>query len=338
MCGVFFEKKADFSFVSHKIHHVLYVQIYRQGEIRIMGKMTIDEFAEYAKTFITKHFGNEVGVVCIFRENLPDKSVLKICIPFRESKIVPNLHLEPMYQLYLDDKMSVDEMLRMACEEIGAERKKIEDLESGILDSLFNFDNIKDKIFLYIESEEKFSEHPDGFICRQVADIVIHYKVVFTKEDSEGINLATIAITQSFLNRWGVDSETVHRYAVENSARVAPVKVLRIADIVSMKFVEAFEEYAELLKMAIVTNTYEKQGTSVIFYTDVLDKLADEFGSDLYLVPLSAHEWAVTASKECDAEIHKDAMSDMFSFLPKDMRLTKNVYRYNADTKKLKIA
>lgn len=230
-----------------------------------------------------------------------------LTIRIKESNISPNIYLEPFYNDYLNGK-KMDEVIEDICK-IYSDNK----INNSIDTSFFtNFDNVKSKIIYVLVNYEMNKEFLKTVPHTKYMDLAFVYKCYLEEEFIES-GMATITINNNHLKLWDVASNEIHRLALENTPQLLPCVIQPIQNILSKLIgidMEAFsqEDINEIIPMYILSNACNMYGAGCILYEDVLKKLADKLGSNLYILPSSIHETIILADT---SDFIKNELMDM---------------------------
>ncbi|MCF0127103.1 MAG: hypothetical protein HUJ70_00965 [Pseudobutyrivibrio sp.] len=92
-------------------------------------------------------------------------------------------------------------------------------------------------------------------------------------------------------------------------------------------------------QMFIITNEARIQGAATMFYEDALSGLADQMGTDLYILPSSVHELIAVSTDmgtpENLAEMVKEVNGTQVAL---EEQLSDHVYKYDAASKQITLA
>ena len=118
----------------------------------------------------------------------------------------------------------------------------------------------------------------------RIQDLAVTFRVLAQK-DEKGI--ATVMVTNAMMKQWGLTLEELKELACVNTPRLFPVRVEPLA-----KVLEDFlpPEHAESIPLYVMTNSVGINGASCILYERVLENLASEWRTDIFILPSSVHE------------------------------------------------
>lgn len=311
--------------------------------------MKFEEFVEYVKQNIRDYLPEElkdasVEIQLITKNN----GVIFHAVIIRASgtNIAPTIYLEDFYANYEGGRKLETIMKTLAS--IAADNQHFEVCSTMGLDYT-NFDSVKDKIVMILVNAKKNAEMLLSTPYTQIEDLAIIYKVLLDMGKGE---MATVTIRQEHLKLWeGVTVEMIHDCAMRNSNRLLPVCVKPIDEVMKEIMHDAlqddmFQEMLECMlhvpmdrKLFVISNSSRINGAAAIFYSDVLEKLAAEIGTDLYVLPSSIHETLVASTNVDDAQILSSMVSEINEEkVSLEEQLSDNVYLYCAAENRLTLA
>lgn len=210
------------------------------------------------------------------------------------------------------------------------------------------------RLMIRVENYEKYKERVKvGPYIRQM-DLVIFCCQILYLSDEE---IQARHVTWEMLKRWDISPEALFQKAGEDSRIYLPpyVQTLEAMLIEHMArelmeqehqtkqeaYNQAQKDYIQMFKrkdldktIYVISNQNQIYGASVVFYEDVLKKLAKAKGDDLILLPSSIHEWL--AMTETEAENLRDLeniVRDANHFVVSEAEVLSNhVYRYSLES------
>ena len=199
-----------------------------------------------------------------------------------------------------------------------------------------------ENIILRVVNKEKYIEILNNVPYRTVEDLAIIYAIDQELPfDSEEDLLLKGIVTTEMLRKLGLTEVQLHNVAVANSNRLHPAKYKDIFSLCN----DIVEDWAEITpperspEYVISNDTCSLGGAAVIFYSNVLDKLADLYDNDLFICPSSTNEVIAYNASEFDAEDLKEiVLNATQECVPDNLFLSDHVYRYDREEKKLSIA
>lgn len=210
--------------------------------------------------------------------------------------------------------------------------------------ALTDFDKAKDLLFIRVSSAEKNADYLKNVPHTIVEDMAITYHLKMNVDET---GVASAVVAHDNLRMYGVSVEELHQAALENSEKMFPVYTfdlnerMRQSFIEDMKkdgmpddmiemFLEDFPEPGENA-MTVVTNDVGVNGAAVIFYPEMMEKMAEMAEGDYFILPSSVHETIILpdngalTAKELEAMVTEINATQVE---PWD-RLTDEVYHYD---------
>lgn len=196
-------------------------------------------------------------------------------------------------------------------------------------------------IFSLISQEEnRRSQRPHPY--RLQNDMVITYRLVVKVEDQ---SIHSALIDDTLLNTLDLSSyEELHNLAIENTMRLFPAKVISMEQMFMNESapsdIDNFH-YDDIDKMSpplyVLSNNIKINGASTIVYPGILEKLAEKFKSNFYILPSSVHEVILIPD---EGDIDKSQLSWLvrtvnMEQVSRNERLSNSAYKYDKDEKSL---
>ena len=167
--------------------------------------------------------------------------------------------------------------------------------------------------------------------------------------DRDGMQ--SMIITNDFAAARGFTEEELFQHAVENTKRICPPRVKSMQDVMADLEVEdgmpqeilesmgVFDEIPPEKNLWVITNEMGINGAASMLYEENLHKLAEQIGTDLYLLPSSIHETIAVSVEMGAPEYLAQMVHDVnMTAVTLDERLSNNVYHYDKDLRKLELA
>ena len=114
---------------------------------------------------------------------------------------------------------------------------------------------------------------------------------------NENIGDGHITIKNTHLDMWGITYENLWDSVPKNAEKNTQVNIVSMADYLGE---ECVNNKKVLQTILIVTNKEQNYWAGVVLLPGVLEKIADKYGKNLYVLPASVHETLVLP--ECGAE------------------------------------
>lgn len=241
--------------------------------------------------------------------------------------------------VYLDN-YSEDDNVKAIARDIIETLEKARNITPVIdIESIKNFDNIKDKLVVrlvnYKANEDMLSTMPHI----KYLDLAIICCINICDD-------GTIKVTNQFLETWETSRDELFDIAMKNTPNVLPVDgrnmfeymdELMGGEKVYHKGLDVFD--ASFMNLYLLSNTEKLFGSSTILYDGVLETLAAQVNSDLILIPSSVHEWLILPfEKSMDINVVTEMICDVNSSeVKQDEKLSDHPYVYRRDTKQIEI-
>lgn len=255
-------------------------------------------------------------------------------------KVSPTIYLNDMYEHY---KQFGD--LQLTLETVGeamlkSMAKRVE-VQQGL-----NFENPEEKIVFQLINTEQNRDMLAHVPHREWKDLSIIYRLV-ANVDEKGIE--STVIRDGLAEMLGLTEEQLFKYAVENTRNIFPPTVRSMNDVMREIFMadgmpmEAVEmilgEVPADRMMYVISNDRGINGAISMLYEDQLHTLAEQLGTDLYILPSSIHETIAVSVDMGEPE----ELAQMVSEINMDQvslqeRLSNQVYHYDKDLRVLSMA
>ncbi len=254
--------------------------------------------------------------------------------------IAPTIYMNNMYEHYKECE-NLDQVIKEAAEtmqEAMSEGKKI-------LPSI-ETENVKDNIAFQLVNTQQNETLLVDMPNRSFQDLSIMYRWVINVGE-EG--LQSVMITNDLAKQFGLNEEELFKLAVENTKRIFPPVVKNMFDVMKDMFIkdgmppEMVEAMTDVMPsnqaMYVITNEQGINGAVSMLYEDKLHVLAEDLGTDLYIMPSSVHEVIAVSSDMCDPEELAYMVTDInMNEVSLEDRLSNQVYHYDKDLRKLTLA
>lgn len=212
---------------------------------------------------------------------------------------------------------------------------------------LMDYDSVKDQLFIRVSNAEMNADSLENVPYIMQSDLAVTFHVMV---DAEMDGVGSVMVTDSMMNQYGVDFDTLVQNAMASAPNVMPVKVENMADMMSEIFrndmlaegmspqeAEAMLEmmHADQVPLTVVTNEMKVNGASALFYPEVMDQLAEKIGGNFFILPSSVHESLVLPDDGSQSIGDLKAMVMEVNATQVDPvdRLSDDVYHYDAQDK-----
>ncbi len=271
-------------------------------EIKIM---TISDFTNAVKEKLSESFPEcSIENVTVTKNN--GVCLTGFAIHQNNGNVAPAIYMEPYYS-GLQSGIPFEDIIRKIIQEC---RAALETAAAGIdADKIQDFAAVKDRICYKLINRQMNKELLTTIPYRCYHDLAIAYYLQLSCTD-EG--MATVLVTNSMAQRWGMDEAQLFELAHENTPRlnrgcVIPLE-MAINGTAHGHVCHAYDQYdftkasETEMPMYNATNASKLYGASILLYDGLLEGVAGEIGSFLIL-PINIHETIFVPYKEECANI-----------------------------------
>lgn len=193
-----------------------------------------------------------------------------LCLRGSEADMMPILNIREYHQYFLEHDRNLDEVMVRV-------KNELADAEHTGADLLWRvrpFEEIRENICLGLVHYETNRQRLKDLVHERFLDLaVVFYAAVFQK----GKFFASMLITGTLAELWGMDEHALYELALENAGK-QPVVTIRL---------QADEHLPG--GMLFLTNRIHCYGAACILYPGVLRSLAGKKKRDLYIIPAGIH-------------------------------------------------
>ena len=288
--------------------------------------MEFNVFTEELCDLVGENMGN--GYEVTSRTVTKNNGVILTGIMAKKSgrNIYPTLYINDMY----DKDLSGEDMQRIALR-ISENLKNASIPPTQMLDDLFEFDKIKDKIAFKLINTRRNTKLLNDIPHRDFLNLsVVYYIDLEDAATGEGCK-ATLMIQDRFLKQWDISEETLYEVAVSNMQRNLPDKIMTMKEILE----ERFNHMTDMdIGMYVLSNISNMYGASAMLYGSGIKQLSEDLNRNLYILPSSVHELIILPQDEnTDAASLLEIVSQVNEFEVSDEEiLADSVYLYDRDS------
>lgn len=282
--------------------------------------------------------GTEICQRKVLKNNGVEKTAV-IILP-EGAECAPNIYLEPVYSLYNNMKLSIEEAGEYVMHLHG---RILGQTRAGCMlrKDAEDYEKIREKLILRMVNREQNEKMLDDAVSIPFLDLA---GVFYVAEDMEKMDVV-MRVSRELMKCWGVDREEMKKTALENLRRKGKFQLRDIREVISLGGREPIRE-AERGEsgMYVLTDASMKNGPAALLLPEILEKTADELGSDILLLPSSVYELIVLRDRKSEfwrreywelkkivGEINKSIVD------PEDV-LGNSVYKYSREQSELTAA
>lgn len=281
--------------------------------------------------------GMEVSVTPVNKVNVTFDG---LTISEKGAQISPTIYINDIYERY-ERYGNLEEAIMAACDIMENAYAKVPSISVNNL-----LDGAKDKVVFVLVNTEQNKSLLDDVPHREFLDLSIMYRIVINK-DQNGIQ--STKVTNELAERLGMNEEQLFKCAAENTKRIFPPTVKNMNDVMRDLYLKSGvpEDIAEMMigeippehTAWVISNKSALNGAASMLYENELYELAENLGSDLYILPSSVHEvLAVSAASESPEELAEMVVQVNKEEVSLDERFSNQVYHYDRELRRVCLA
>ncbi|MCI8963727.1 MAG: hypothetical protein HFG37_08445 [Eubacterium sp.] len=255
----------------------------------------------------------------------------------KTENVAPTIYIEDLYERYKVQEVTIQDAIK---EVISRYEKSIKGMQR-INGLSVDYASCQDRIIYRLVSKER-----NLFLLKDMPyipflDMAITFHLVVSIDDS---CMQSLKITRELQQRWGVSVEQLLKLAKKNTPELLPARVCELSQLMKCYIntrefkLEQEEDLTneEKIDMIVVSNELGINGAAVMLYDGVMEQIANEYDSDLYLLPSSIHEIIVVPAGEEDLHETFSSMVNNINqrYVDEDEVLSDRVYIYRQEEKK----
>ncbi len=301
-------------------YHVLDFEEFRSEMVQGLREICGDEFTVEERD-VTKNNGVILHGISITEEG---------------GSVSPTIYLESLYEEYKKGSMNVGE----AQNEILRVYSREKSCKGLNMYYITDFELVREKIIFRLVNADRNSELLKNAPHRRFLDLAVIYTVFI---DGVFKTPGNVVIKNDLLEKWGVDEETLHELALENTPRLKKPVIKELSDMIFDLLGSRDDEKEEMkdelygtgaVKMYVLTNHDKFYGDSLILYPDLLSEIRKNCKTDFYLLPSSVHEFIIIPD---DGVVDRQELKELVrsvnqSSVGDEDYLSDNVYLYKDST------
>lgn len=203
----------------------------------------------------------------------------------------------------------------------------------GIVKNLSRKDILENVVYQVIGKESN-SELLLRLPYKEFLDLAAVYRVIINMDDSW---VSSFEVSLRLCDRYEISLEELDAAAMANTREKIIVQTM---DSLLEEICGGMEdEKLGFPLMLVVTNMNKRYGAAALLCADVFEKLSNELGCDLYVLPSSIHEVIAVPTYGAEAGCLRDMVTDInASYVDTHEVLSNSVYRYSRITGRFDIA
>ena len=258
---------------------------------------TFDNFVASVKDALAKEFqGCQVGIIPVTKNN--GVRLQGISIRPKGTSIAPNIYMEKYFSDFQDGRPFTDIIKELK----SVYRQGMDNAAMGInADAIQDFSFVKDRICYKLINRELNEEFLFTAPHRDFHGLAVIYYIDLSHA---GGDMASVTVTGSLADIWGVDEEELYGLASVNTPKLNRGQIIPLSDELDSLVGNHspqdegccqydrfdFTSVGEgILPLYIATNARKVYGSAVILYKGLLEAVAKITGS-FFVLPSSVHD------------------------------------------------
>lgn len=285
----------------------------------------VDKVRETVKDYLPEKFADaEISIEQFQKLNA---SYLGLQVKREGQTVVPNINLEARFAEYQGKGLSLEAAMRTIAEQV----QMTPNLHT---EWLKDYSQVKEHLFIRVNDAKQSEDFLRMSPHKEVDGLAISYHIAF--EGLHGVEAST-PVSYKMMEMYGVTAEQLHADALESSQRLYPVRFSSLAEVMQRMIGIEPDMAADMMppvegpQLMVLTNAQGFGGASALFYPGQLEAIAEQVGSDFFVLPSSVHETLILAD---DGSADLDSLQFMVREInqsevaPED-RLSDFVYHYD---------
>ena len=296
------------------------------SESRMNFQEFVDKVKEAIRDALPESFRDAQVSVEPFRKL--NTSYLGLQVKKEGQTVVPNINLDAHFREYQETGKPFADVLTAIAEQV----QLAPPMET---EWLKDYSQVKEKLFIRVSDAKENEAFLRMAPHKEVDGLAISYHIAF--EGLHGVEAST-PVTYKMMEMFGVTEEQLHADALESTQRLYPVQYTSMAEVMNkMMGIDADMDpdmmpATEGPQLMVLTNMQGIHGAATLFYPGQLEAIAQQMGSDFFVLPSSVHETLILPD---DGTAEPDSLQFMVreinqsTVAPED-RLSDFVYHYDS--------
>ena len=295
--------------------------------------MNMNEFSQKVCRAVKEELGEKYSVE--LKEVRKNNGVLLhgLLISSGNQNVVPTIYLEHFFRAY-EEGMTFAEVLRRLLEVYG----KDVPARSVDMDFFRDFDRVRERICYRLVGQAGNEELLKDVPHVEFLDMAVCFFYAYKgKELGEG----SILIHNSHMKMWNCSVTDLMGLAKQNTPALFPWQCCTMEEVIRDMLDREHQDklLAEEVPMKVLSNRQRMNGAVCLIYPDVLERLAEEYETDLYILPSSIHETILLADsgREKPGELKAMIVQVNRTQVAPEEVLTDSLYRYDRRKKRVEV-
>lgn len=215
--------------------------------------------------------------------------------------IAPVIYLDDFYRMYEEGDLSMQECVDKVVD-IYSKSSMQSDFD---IESIYNFESVKDNIMLGIYNAEANAELLKDMPHQDFHNLALYYRIVIDMDEN---TKGHVAVNNRMLDSWGRDLEEIHELAWANMKRRNPATFKSMYEVIKEILdieEDVFDEMSAEPQMFVLSSTNNVCGAVYMADAQELARIADGFEKDLIVLPSSRHEVIILPSDTTQEDIYE---------------------------------
>ena len=249
--------------------------------------------------------------------------------------VSPTIYVDEMYQAYKSGRFTMlDAVLRI--QDMLKEQVDV----GNIVEEIQQYEGAKSKLRVALINYSANQEVLKERVHKQFLDLaIVPYIDVITENGIDGM----IYVTESLVQKWGVDKETVLDQSMQSMMDEERFFVASLDDILGGFMSYMAEEGMEVPGakggVYVISNEKKQYGAKIMLNPEFLHKVAIKHDSNLIIYPSSTHEIIVMVEEEHSGHILRaeDVQLINEEGVRREEQLSNSIYYYDRERKEVSI-
>ena len=214
--------------------------------------------------------------------------------------------------------------------------------EAELADVIRDFDVIKGNIKVYLANKEAIWENHQDCPKKEVegTDLLAVFRIMLFVKD---VGQSSILVRNRTMAMWDIELESLYETALKNTMEQTPARVISLDDMIDYgpeKSKRPEEVSYENGKTYILGNSGTVGGAAAMLYPGVLQTIAENSSSNLFIVPSSINEVLVISDdgKADSQSLQYMLMEANMGMVPRKEVLSDQVYYYDREVRRISTA
>jgi len=296
---------------------------------------------EHIKEYLPEET-QDASISILKRQKNNDVTSHELFIKMPEDAIVCKIYMKEFYKQY-ENGISMKSILEQIAEEYISNRT---DTANGIGYWFLDYEKVKDRLVLKVVNRDKNASLLKTIAHKDLenTDLTVIYMVLMDIKMQSSIS---INVEKNHLRFWGIEGNELYQVALENTERFCPAQIGHIKDVMSeleggeKKEQKELSDYViEPYNQYVLSNEQRIRGATVMLYPDVLQRLAENAGGNLFIMPSSTNEILLIKDdgKLTAAELQAIVVDTNRKYVEPEEFLSNEVFYYDREEQSLSIA